>query len=232
MTEHGELAGNCLDRRRKKRSSVVAAKGHQRFMMLMCSGLHIASKYWPTESEFVAFKDYGSIFMDCPSNCFLPNLFTPNPFTTQALFVDYECMVRKGVGRVRFDYPLDDKSNITVDVFNIHTQSDEKFTGEERKRRLNQLNQVLPAIEKSDADLVLLGGDFNDYQGTSVYQRMTKLLVDPALQKYNQSYYFQNTDFHTYGNRHNYYSYTTKKDYKRTLDYILYRKPKKKFNFR
>ena len=70
---------------------------------------------------------------------------------------DMECFARKGLGRVRFLYPLASDQNITIDVFNIHTQSDESFTGQESKRRVRQLNQVMPYVENSNADLVLLG---------------------------------------------------------------------------
>ena len=70
---------------------------------------------------------------------------------------DWECMALKGLGRVRFLYPLARDRNITIDVFTIHTQSDNSFTGQESERRVRQLNQVMPYVENSNADLVLLG---------------------------------------------------------------------------
>ncbi len=72
-------------------------------------------------------------------------------------------MTRKGIGRVRFAYPVDNELTITVDVFTIHTQSDYDFTGQSEQRRINQLEQVVPHFENSDADLVIVGGDFNDH---------------------------------------------------------------------
>ena len=80
---------------------------------------------------------------------------------------DLECFVTKGVGRVRFSIPLHPGfefiRNITVDILTIHTHSDQTYTGQARDLRIKQLNQVMPAIENSDAEIVILGGDFNDH---------------------------------------------------------------------
>ena len=79
---------------------------------------------------------------------------------------DLECFVTKGVGRVRFSIPLHPEfvfmRNITIDVLTIHANSDPTYIGEARHIRINQMNQVMPAIENSDAEIVILGGDFND----------------------------------------------------------------------
>ena len=53
--------------------------------------------------------------------------------------------------------------NITVDVLTTHAHSDQRYTGEARDKRIKQMNQVMPAIENSDAEIVILGGDFNDH---------------------------------------------------------------------
>ena len=38
--------------------------------------------------------------------------------------------------------------------------------------------------------------------------------------------YISNPDYHTYGNRHNTYSYDQAEDFKRVLDYVVFRKPR------
>ena len=126
---------------------------------------------------------------------------------------------------MRFLFPITPHDNITVDIYNTHTQSDELYTGEAEARRLNQLKQVLPEIENSDADLVIFGGDFNDYPGSRAYAELTRKLVDAALEKDNMYHDVHNLDSHTFGNRHNLYTYNTKDDFKRTLDYIVFRRP-------
>jgi endonuclease/exonuclease/phosphatase (EEP) superfamily protein YafD len=71
-------------------------------------------------------------------------------------------LVGKGVGRLRVLYPVSDQLNITIDLFNTHLQSDISETGQQRPRRVHQVDQFLPQVEDSDADLVFWGGDFND----------------------------------------------------------------------
>ena len=84
-------------------------------------------------------------------------------------------MTRKGVGKVRFLYPIDSQLNITIDVMTTHLHSDATYTGQVRQRRVNQLNQILPAIETSDADLVIFGGDFNDIPNSGLNFRIVLL---------------------------------------------------------
>ena len=120
--------------------------------------------------------------------------------------------------------------NITVDIFNTHLHSDEKYTGEAEARRINQLRQILPEVERSNADLVIFGGDFNDHPKSRSYAELTRVLADAALEMKNISYYHGcckiNKDLATFGNRHNFYTYNTKEDFKQTLDYIMFRKPR------
>ena len=84
------------------------------------------------------------------------------------IFLGGECYSRKGVGRVRFSIPLNVESgsgsprNISVDIYTIHTHSDKSYTGQARDKRIKQLNQIMPRIEYSDAEVVILGGDIND----------------------------------------------------------------------
>jgi hypothetical protein len=81
--------------------------------------------------------------------------------------IDFECHSRKGVGRVRFSIPLNVQSgsprNISVDIYTTHTYSDKDYTGQSSDKRVKQMNQIMPRIDYSDADVVILGGDFNDH---------------------------------------------------------------------
>merc|ERR1712080_258702 len=66
---------------------------------------------------------------------------------------DGEYFARKGVGRVR----VEPHPNVTVDVFVTHTcASDYNFWYRQR-----QIKELVKFVNKSDADFVLLGGDFN-----------------------------------------------------------------------
>ena len=85
-------------------------------------------------------------------------------------FLDGECYSRKGVGRVRFSIPLNingfgshTQRNISVDIYTTHTHSDRDHTGQASDKRIKQMNQIMPRIEYSDAEVVILGGDFNDH---------------------------------------------------------------------
>ena len=88
------------------------------------------------------------------------------------IFLGGECYARKGVGRVRFSIPLnvepgifepEPQRSISVDIYTTHTHSDETYTGQASDKRVKQMNQIMPAIENSDAEVVILGGDFNDH---------------------------------------------------------------------
>ncbi len=75
-------------------------------------------------------------------------------------FIDGEWMARKGVGRVR----IKPSGNITVDVFVTHTAADpdpsHEYTNEYYRRA--QVKELIETyIQKSDADIVILAGDFN-----------------------------------------------------------------------
>ena len=155
----------------------------------LCSGLLIASKYkTKVVSEFVEFEEHGTWPTDCiskyyelePSTSVLPlshnqttegQKFLPSehlsfnytPFLFLIYFLDYECYTRKGVGKVRFSIPLNSLRNISVDIYTTHTHSDESYTGQASDKRVKQMNQIMPIIENSDAEVVILGGDFNDH---------------------------------------------------------------------
>lgn len=66
---------------------------------------------------------------------------------------DGEYFARKGVGRVR----IEPHPNVTVDVFITHTcASDYNYY-----YRQKQVKELVKFVEKSDADFLILGGDFN-----------------------------------------------------------------------
>jgi len=92
------------------------------------------------------------------------------------VFVDGEWAARKGVGRVRIR-PI---PNITVDVFVTHTAADPDpsagYTNDYYRRA--QVKELIETyISKSDADVVILGGDFNAGPENSPGINMDKLLL-------------------------------------------------------
>ena len=55
-------------------------------------------------------------------------------------------------------------------------------------------------------------------------------MSDVATEVHNFSDYANNPSAYTYGNIYNTYSYNKKQDFKRTLDYIVFRKPRMQDN--
>ena len=105
-----------------------------RVLITSCSGLAIVSRYPFQEVEFNMYTYRGSIW-------------------------DGEGLAGKGVGRVRIE-PM---PNLTVDIFITHTIADSGITMYNNTWvRINQVEELMSTyIEKSDADAVILGGDFN-----------------------------------------------------------------------
>lgn len=99
-----------------------------------CSGLAVVSRFPFIEQSFTVYDVHG--------NC--------NPFVH--LF-DGECVARKGVGRVR----IEPSPGHIVDVFLTHTCASDYNSW----YRQTQAKQLVNIIQKSDADFVILGGDFN-----------------------------------------------------------------------
>ena len=76
------------------------------------------------------------------------------------IFIDGEWLARKGVGRVRIE-PV---KNLTVDIFVTHTAADpDPSHGYNNSYyRVRQVQELMDTyVSKSDADIVILGGDFN-----------------------------------------------------------------------
>jgi hypothetical protein len=106
---------------------------------LFCSGLSIASRFPFEEKEFNSYTYHG------------------DPLKAA---IDGEWLARKGVGRVR----IRPQENVTVDVFITHTAADpdpsHNYTNE--YYRVRQVDELMDKyVNKSTADVVLLGGDFN-----------------------------------------------------------------------
>lgn len=77
------------------------------------------------------------------------------PYTDHgdAFWDDGEYLARKGVGRVR----IEPHPNVTVDVFVTHTCASD-YNHYYRQR---QVKELVKFVDKSDADFIILGGDFN-----------------------------------------------------------------------
>lgn len=81
-------------------------------------------------------------------------------------WADGEYFVRKGVGRVR----IEPHPNVTVDVYVTHTcASDYNFF-----YRQKQVKELVRFVESSDADFIIVGGDFN---------------VDPKVNAHESTYH-------------------------------------------
>ena len=65
---------------------------------------------------------------------------------------------------------------------------------------------------------------------TETYQILTRKMTDVATEVYSFPYYANNSIFYTYGNIYNTYSYDTEQDFKHTLDYVVFRKPRMQDN--
>jgi len=104
-----------------------------------CSGLSIISRFPLLEVEFNSYTEHGD---------------------WKKATIDGEWFARKGVGRVR----IEPKEGVTMDVFVTHTAADPDpshgYTNE-YYRNAQVIELMESYVSKSDADLVLLGGDFN-----------------------------------------------------------------------
>ena len=126
------------------------------FTPIGCSGLAIISKYEMIEVEFKRFSYLGHI---------------------TKLFIDGEVAVKKGIGRIRIE-PIKD---FIVDVFVTHMISDPNISIYGYNNSLVREKQVeellISHVDKSNADLIIVGGDFNfepeESKGTK-YRRRQK----------------------------------------------------------
>lgn len=106
-----------------------------RVLVTTCSGLSVISRFPFLETEFHMYTYRGSIW-------------------------DGEALAGKGVGRVR----VQPHPDVTVDVFVTHTIADGNTLGlyNNTDVRIRQVTELMDDyVDKSDADVVVLGGDFN-----------------------------------------------------------------------
>jgi len=79
--------------------------------------------------------------------------FFPYSDHGDAFWNDGEYLARKGVGRVR----IEPHPNVTVDIYVTHTCASDYNSYYRQK----QVKELVKFVNKSDADFVVLGGDFN-----------------------------------------------------------------------
>jgi len=124
-----------------------------------CSGLAVISRYNFTEVEFNTFTDHGD---------------------GAKAFVDGEVLAKKGVGRVRIN-PV---TNLSIDIFVTHTAADpDPSHGYNNSYyRVRQVKELMETyVSQSDADIVILGGDFNaepEEHEESPYQMVVKHMTN------------------------------------------------------
>jgi len=122
----------------------------------------------------------------------------------------------KGVGRVR----VEPHPNVTVDVFVTHTCAEDY----NKKYRQRQIKELVKFVNKSDADFVLLGGDFNvdpkvNANETS-YQDVKNIMTNSIEEFFHKIEDWLTPKKASYANPSNTYSHI----YKPVLyDYIFHR---------
>lgn len=113
---------------------------------------------------------------------------------------DGEYWARKGIGRVR----IEPHRNFTVDVFLTHTCA-EDYNSWYRER---QVNELVDHVEASDADFVVLGGDFNvdPRMKETSYESIEEVMVNSIQEFFIKIGDWLNPKRATYGNAENTYS--------------------------
>jgi len=135
------------------------------------------------------------------------------------IFVDGEILAKKGVGRVRI---VPAGTNQMLDVFITHTVADPDpahgyDNSEYRKSQIEDLLEKY--ILKSEADIVILGGDFNavpSMEKGSPYQMIQEHMTN-CIEEINGL----GSNFATYGNMKN--TFTGGKEMPVIYDYIFHR---------
>ena len=149
-----------------------------------CSGLAVVSKYPIKEVEFNSYTWHGD--------------------PLKAL-IDGEWLARKGVGRVR----IEPSPGLKVDVFVTHTAADPDSSHGYNNSyyRVKQVRELMDSyVTKSQADIVLLGGDFNAEPETEVgkpYQMIIEHMKNCVQEVFYKLDKWLDANFATYGNAHN-----------------------------
>jgi len=159
-----------------------------------CSGLAVVSRYPFIEKSFTVYTDHGNSLH----------------------FWDGESLARKGVGRVR----IEPSPGHIVDVFLTHTAaSDYNYY-----YRQKQVKQLVEIIQQSEADFVILGGDFNadpevNSQETTL-KDINDVMVSAVEEFFKKVQNWLIPKEATYGNPKNSYSSTEKPVH---YDYIFHK---------
>jgi len=138
------------------------------------------------------------------------------PYTDHGTIWDGEAWARKGVGRVR----IEPHPNVTVDVFVTHTCASDG----NRWYRQRQVKELVKFVGKSDADFIILGGDFNvDPKANAdetTYHDIKSIMVNSIEEFFKRIEDWLVPKKATYANPQNTYS----KIYKpRLYDYIFHK---------
>jgi len=147
-----------------------------------CSGLSIISRFPFIDQSFTMFTDHGSA----------------------SHFWDGESLASKGVGRVR----IEPAPGHIVDVFWTHTAASD-YNGGIREK---QVKQLVGLIKQSDADFVILGGDFNSdpvvNSEETTLRQIQEVMVSAVEEFFKKLKSWIVPREATYGNPKNSYSYT------------------------
>jgi len=168
-----------------------------------CSGLAIASRYPIEEVEFNSYTWHGD---------------------AAKAFIDGEYLAKKGVGRVRIKL-FDD---VSVDVFVTHTAADPDQRYHDYNNSYYRDRQVKELMEKyvnkSRADVVLLGGDFNagpDFDKGLPYKEITDYMKNCVEEIFYKLKQWLAPRYSTYANPANTFSFGITPPV--IYDYIFYR---------
>ena len=153
-------------------------------------------------------------------------------FTQQGNFgnivKDGEYFAGKGIGKVTV---APNGTNMEIDVFVTHTISEE----DNYQIREHQADELIDQIEKSKADFVILGGDFNASplmdNVDKTYHKVKKHMTDAFQEIMANINAWLNEEFATYANPRN--TYTGGKDNLKLViyDYIFHKKNVSKKSF-
>ena len=163
-----------------------------------CSGLAIISRWPILEKNFTKFSRQGSF---------------------GHLFSDGEYLAAKGVGKIR----VAPKDNMKLDVFVTHTISEDS----NYEIREHQAEEIVEQVKKSDADFVILGGDFNAspvMELDKTYHKVKEVMTDTFQEIMANINAWLKEEFSTYANPRNTYT-GGREDIKPVIyDYIFHKK--------
>jgi len=165
-----------------------------------CSGLAIISRFPILHKNFTKFTQQGSI---------------------SALFSDGEYFAGKGVGQVR----VMPAPGLTLDVFVVHTISEDSNAA----IRESQADELLAQVGRSDADFIVLGGDFNasplmeenQAMPDKTYHKVKEVMTDAFQEIMANIKAWLNPDYATFGHMRN--TYRGEKE-PTIYDYIFHKK--------